>query len=122
MPGLPKGLTTIAGIDLGLLGQDRPGLKFDEQSHKAIVLQMVENDCTEPSISGKHLQLVKLEKKLGFDKEGLLDVYRYMLQDKLKRDIKILKKQLISTIAIRYQRDKYKKGNKQDFTFFFPFT
>ena len=38
MPSLPKGLTTIAGIDLGLLGQDRPGLKFDEQSRKAIVL------------------------------------------------------------------------------------
>ena len=102
MPGLPKGLTTIAGIDLGLLGRDRPGLKFDERSRKAIVLWMVENDCTKPSISGKHLQLVELEKKLGFDKEGLPDAYRYMLQDKLKRDIGILKKQLISTMAIGY--------------------
>ena len=122
IPSLLKGLTTIAGIDLGLLGQDRPGLKFDEQSRKAIVLWMVENDCTEPSISGKHLQLVELEKKLGFDKEGLPDAYRYMLQDKLKRDIGILKKQLMSTMAIGYWRDKYKKGNKQDPTFFFPFT
>ena len=60
---------------------------------------MVENDYTEPFISKKHLQLIELKKKLGFDKEGLLDMYKYMLQNKLKRDIKILKKQLISTIA-----------------------
>lgn len=122
MPPLPKHLTTIAGIDLLQLAQDRPGLKFDEDTRKAIVFWMVENKCTEPSTGGKHLQLIELKTKLGFFTPGLPTAYTYLLEDKLKRDIGILKKQLISTHAVGYYIENRKKGNKPDPTFFFPFT
>src|SRR5438045_1306176 len=122
MPKLPKHLATIAGIDLELLSHDRAGLKFDDESRKQIVFWMVENKCTEPSTAGKQLQLVELKKKLGFNTDGLPAAYQFLLEDKLKRDIGILKKQLISTHAIGYYQDTFKKGNKADPTYFFPFT
>jgi hypothetical protein len=122
MPPLPEGLTTVAGIDLASLASGAQGLKFDDETRKSIVFWMVENKCTEPQVGGRHLEFLELQKKIGFEVDGLPNAYKLLLQDRLRRDMGILKKQLISTQAIGVIPTEFKKGNKPDPTYFFPFT